>query len=708
MSVEPEAKHLTPTEPPGEDFFRPAPTPVFYDPTRRRARFVTISLLLWLAVLLLWLGDFATRVSTLPPLPAVALPDAPAEAASAPAVVTAINPESAVDCGALPLIAAPNGGLVSGFVPFGDPTALSSLNANCAGLADIFHEAFRIDPASGAVTELSLDSMVDPVAGHRDFWNRSGRPFARAVIRPASWIPPARMEEILAGPGEFGASMATITLDPDSAGLCLDLSSFPDLSGIAVARAARLIEARSGAAGMESCLIAPLDAAYLADRPVIEAVDRVVVQIGAFGGPSGATPIVLATQAARLEEVAGLVSPDRLQLAIETRGVLLRSGERDWRPVSFAEAMYLAERHDASFGYSPQTGTMTLRFVDETRILNQIWLPHAGTREVLARGIESDLTPVIWPLGYEDPAMWSQMGAQDGALPPPLSSAVDLGGFAVLDGAGPISTLLDAARPGAREVEVDGASGVVTASSLAELPRPHHLRAFGLDPAPNGLSLTFTGLPDAGEMPALLDTLETRGLRAIFFVSVGDLLSSRDAVVRIVAAGHHLGVALASPRSGGVATAAWAGFRNELVQHYLMHAHGVRARFVLDPRTWQSSPDTAPRLRQMIALDRSGYLMVQPNLTIQPDPAQEDAILDALFYQALERPTNLLNIDLREADDAAPIAFLAALVDRLGAEGFEFLPLEAIAGIPAEEVVPAAVSAPLVRDDVTYRFLSAS
>ena len=691
-------------------FPKPVPQPVFFDRFGRRAKIV-LGLVLFLIVFsVFWFVEFFSRVDQLDALPnAATVPVVGSVAAASGQLdVRVLQPGLETRCGQSVLQPGRDYNRVSAFLPFGDKLALSGARAFCADLQDIYYEAWTITATGGEIQPLGPEAAAYPLDDHRVAWNALNRPNGFATLAPASWQTTADLESLFSdvSGSDFASELAGIMPDLAGRGLCVDLSAHPDLSVSAVAAASASLRNATLPYGAESCLIADVTMSALHEPSAIPEVDRVVARVALSGQTPVGAPMSLREIEQAVERVDATISGDRLRFAYVTEGLAFRTGERTPRKVSYAEAMFLASRYDATTTIAAESGLLLIRYVDSDGVFNQIWLPDA---EVLHRIHTSHGggPAVLWPIGYENPAFRWIIDQPD-ATNASASSADYLGQYGVFEGAGPFSTTVSTAQTGRIAYQIDPATGERTGATLDDVPMENFVRFFGASTETNTLSLAFTGLPGRGDLERLLETLDLLEVPATFFLSFRDILGARGAVDTLKEAGHQVGVKLVPQGSSSTVARDTARLRNKLVQHFLSHDEGWRARFVLDLEARPGTNTNAALFTQVQQMQTDGYLVVHPTIATAIDADRVDALIDTIYDQALARSTNVLAFDISGANRRVLNETVPDLLARLRSDGFEYRALADLAQIAPAEATPAVQMTPLRRDDVTYGVLAVS
>ena len=689
------------------------PKPVFYDPRQRRRRVLLTASLLWLALLTGWFVEFFLRVDDLADLeePAsLAEIRVQAEAQSeTESRVIMMKSGAATDCGQFEFFPSETPKMLSGYLPYGDETALSALRARCNDLDELYFDAFAFGgPEGTAIKPLGPRSGSFPLANFQGNWRGRNKPASFPIIRPVTWLGTTELAVELLGTsgGNFAVSLQRLPIENDLAGLCLDLSQHPLLEPAALKEVLSVLDQKASGEEFLSCLIASPDAQFLLDPEVIGRVNRALVRLPPTLFDTAAGVETLTETKTRVEALIRAIPAEKLRFAVGAQGAQLRSGQREAKRVSFAEAMHNAALHKSALGYADETGYLSIRYSDASRRFNTVWLPDT---EVWLDAISSprvNSAPVIWPLGYENPSVWDAHSSQppDPAVAP---NTLDLGNFGVFTGTGPFSTLVSSAEPGLRKEGYETSAGSNVERSFTQLPRPNHIQFFGLEPSQSALSIAFIGLPSLLRKNSLIEEFSKLGVRVTFFTSVRDLLEARETVSLVLTAGHRIGISLEPRGSQSWFATQQADLQNKLAQHLLAHQYGLRARFVLDPTSTNRVPDNQALLDQMRDLQSQNLLMVHPTVTTNVGDFEPNDVIERIYEQAFSRATNVISLNLRNASREM-IEDIPTLIEKLKADGFEFYALEQLAGIDAAEALPPAKLVPLHRDNVTYEMLTTS
>ena len=691
-----------------EIFEPPVPRRVFEDKTGRRLRLITVLVTLGTIVALGFAGEFAYRVYSLkPPLLSSPVFD-PFSAADTPVApgadtTSVVMKESAyTDCGQGLFEFTKNRPGLAGYVPFNDATALAGLRAHCRELSSVYYQAFSFGTLDGGITPLSDAGAGFPLPEFNTGFISRNRPRGFPILAPETGISTARLEQIFStsmARDTFLAQLAALDTSGVDGGFCLDLTSHPDMPSTTLAALYAALNSWLQPSGLASCLIGDIDAAFWADPVLVDLVQQPVL-LGVQNTSSPAAPIAPQTW---FEEAVALaqsqVAPGKLSVALGSFSTMWKSGQRFPERIPFSEAMLRANFAEGLLRFSADTGNTNARYLDENRRLNQIWVLDAASFHNQRRLLGEAPEITLWPLGYEDPAIWQLSTAESPKAA--LELEIDLSEHVTVEGSGPFSTHIAEAVPGQRQVKISSETGLITALDYIEIPSPRRIRLFG-GSADLALALSFNGLGNSQQTQKLLALLESYAISATFFLSTSDLLLSKSRVEQIMAAGHSVGTQTRPRESRAAIWGVFSTIQNNLSQQLLQDELSHHALLVQNPSRYGQFPGDGAVLDQLQDLQTSGYLPVFSNL-----PAPYGAFAPHQFVHivrdiALDAPASVLSFDFSEQNDNALNDVLPEILHQLEQDGFTFTTLPNAAGLTPAQVFPRSGNVPVFRDQVIY------
>jgi peptidoglycan-N-acetylglucosamine deacetylase len=651
------------------------PDHVFEDRSGIRGKVVVLLLAVLMVLAVLWLWDLGRRL----------LLDVPMEATSAPAEGTArpldayvtLQKDRGRPCARDESAIWNRQRLVLGYLPAADNTALSGLLGVCDRLDRVLADAFLLGAPDGTVVAL----WADRNQALQDLAVEIGLPGGSALT-VARITPSTRTEDLedILRPGasleRLVGEMATFLAEQPTPGLCLNLAAHPDLDPVillpVLERLANATE-RLGRPTASLCVIAGPDARLWRDRAIVDLLDLAVV-LG-FRDPS--SPLVAPAPAdwfeAAMTEVRALIPGPKLFVALGSFGQWWQGGSGRHLRISYGETLARAASAETDPVFDPTLGASRLRILDEARQVNEFWLLDAASVHNQLAAIAPGQGIMVWPLGYEDPAVWTLWQEDPSGRPDHLRLAgrVDLSSQTLTEVSGPALAAILPAKPGLRRVETDDSGTVITAQRYDPLPLPNRVQRRGVEVA-GGLVLAFEGLPDASDADALIATLALHEVQAAFFVDLSTLMQGGTIGIKLAEAGHVLGLRLLPPLHDRPESVVAARMQLNFMQLYLSQILSQPAQLVM------LRPGAGPphfSLDAFLAeqeLLRSGLIPVRSDFDAPFGPIELGEFVDRIWREGNLDQTQVITLDLRESGGDLLVA-LPEMLSRLIGDGYRFL-----------------------------------
>ncbi|PVA05333.1 hypothetical protein DC363_16095 [Thalassorhabdomicrobium marinisediminis] len=551
---------------------------------------------------------------------------------------------------------------VLAYLPADDAAARSSLARNCAAISTVLAETWLLEDWQGTLR--LVGDAANPQPG----------PKVIPVLSLGHWLDPDQAAKTLSDPAFLSGLAFRLSLisEQPNAGLCLDLSSQDALPDATVVAA---ITALAGAG--TRCLIGPAEATFWESSTLVEMLDLAVVQL--FRRPSGPgqPPAPRDWFHDASSRIAALVPADKRVVALATRGFSWRSGQRGLQEADYIRTMTAAADQAAPVVFVPWANAARTRFVVGGEGVIETWIPDAVALQNQIAQIGPDQRLAVWPLGAEDPSIWS-LFQRPQSVQAALEAPIRMDTAVRIQGEGPVIRAAALPAPGRRTVEVDRKTGLIVEADYADLPTPAGLTQGG-GQDDHVLSLSFAALPPQRHWPALARLLATANIEATFLLETSDLLRQRELVQEVVAAGHLVG--LKQPdRLPHVSRGQRIGdnFRQALMQERTgFGARVVEAGTVGD---WTGIAATAAPL-----LD-AGYVPLVPvhDARHRPFPTEATDQIGAVPPPAHDR----ISIVAGPSDWDAVLRDLPDLLKNLTLQAYQFQPLVQVAGLNRESAMP--------------------
>ncbi|MGC5198383.1 polysaccharide deacetylase family protein, partial [Aphanothece microscopica] len=384
------------------------------------------------------------------------------------------------------------------------------------------------------------------------------------------------------------------------------------------------------------------------------------------------------------------VGTDRLIVALGALAVGWTDGA-DPRPMPYAQAMGLAARHGGMVAFSPRIGNTHVTLTDDSGAAQDIWVLDAASlwNQMAVLRDQGVRHMALWSAGSEDPGVWPLLRARPGAGALQALGDVVLDHHVTYQGAGPFLRPVDAGADGQRTLFIDPATGRIIGQRLDALPRPVTLERHGQQPG-RLVALSFDDGPDPGVTAAILDILRDRGVPGAFFVVGRNMARHPDLVRRMVDEGHEVGShTFYHPEAEAVSDLRLV-FELNAVQRLLASITGRGTTLFRSPYGRSEGPVTAAEARSLLRVLDRGYVAVGADIVPRDwEGLAAPAIVDQVVAEVQASPGSKV-IVLHDAggDRAQTLAAIGPLIDRLRAQGHQFVALGKLLGQDRDSVMP--------------------
>lgn len=559
---------------------------------------------------------------------------------------------------------APSGQSVAAFIPADDATARSAFLAHCAEVDRLFLEDMAFGVKSGSVISLASDEWNADLAAQ-------GRP-AFLMLTARFDRPDGSKDPLLTDPD----TRAQLLRDVDAmwpaggTGLCLDLSGNAAVSAQEVSSLLVALRPLALARNSSLCVVGTADAGFLRDDEVISAVDLVVAK--GFREP-GRLPLPLAPYPwfeAAVPPLVAKVPQEKLVLALGTFGVQTDAATGRAEQLAYATAM--ARTRAAGGIATVDSGALNtmlaFRGIDgrSVRIVMLDGLSFANQLSVLPPAVGI----AVWPLGYEDPAVWSLLAGE--APLTALDRPIVLNSQVLLSGTGPVALRIDAAANGLREVAIDHKSGRVVGQTYKILPSPHVMSRFD-GGVPDAVLIAFDGLPPADHMSDVLRNLAQHSVRAAFALTASEIVNNRNGVRRVIASGHAVVLTDIGDLAGTGVFASLSRLRDRAAVMALAGETDWRAVLA---ETWgqgESLPTSAAEFATFIALQDQGRIRLPKGEQVPLDTTEAPAFADRIVSTVFLEGSQLVRFDLSKTALESTLTSLPVILSEFENAGASFI-----------------------------------
>ena len=299
-----------------------------------------------------------------------------------------------------------------------------------------------------------------------------------------------------------------------------------------------------------------------------------------------------------------------------------KPGQAGVHNVSVQDAWLEARDSEANIDFDSDSLNPHLSYEDEKNIRHDVWYLDAVTslnqmRAARAMGIS---TFALWRLGSEDRSLWAVWDQPSDAAAPAKLRDVPPGQDVDMEGSGEILQVQSNPAKGARDLDVDAASGVITDENFSKLPSPYRIGEFG--GGDRMVSLTFDDGPDPQWTPKILDVLKRENAKATFFI-IGLQAERYSALLeRVFREGHEIGNHTFTHPDISEISKRYMMVELNLTERLFEAKLGVKPVLFRPPYSIDQEPDTADEVRPLEVAQQMGYITVGDK--IDPNDWRDD------------------------------------------------------------------------------------
>ena len=569
--------------------------------------------------------------------------------------------------------------------------------------------------------DLKLNTKFDPHLSDIADYIRRNKPGAAIVpvlqnVTVGKWDGPG-LAKLLSDEKRRTAlvgQIATFIIKQRFQGVAVDFEQVPDSAYGDLGTFLKQLTASLGPHGLIVAVCAPFDddnwpfAAYarVSDYTILMAYDQHddTSDAGSITGQSWYEDT--------LDKRMRVLNPARTIIAIGNYGYDWNSGHAD--ALTFSDAVIAAHDSEAQIDFDDATNNPHFSYVEDDGTTHDIWFLDGVTayNEIHAADPYQPAGYALWKIGSEDPSIWSVMGRAYGALPPKAINDMNIGDEIDYEGQGEILRVEAEPSPGTRTIETDPVTGDINDETYTKLPTSYVIRNFGV--APNKIALTFDDGPDPEWTPQILDILKEKHVKATFFVIGANAEANPGLVLRMYNEGHEVGDHTYTHPNLSDTPNEMVRIELTATQRLFEALTGHSMRFFRPPYLGDAEPQDADEIVPVEIAQDLGYTTVGEHI----DPADwELPGVNAIVQRTLNQIHNPI-VDYRGAvsivllhdaggDRAQTVAALPILIDKLKAQGYQFVLVSDLVGLSRNQAMPAiSPSVALVNDRVVFLSMS--
>ena len=358
--------------------------------------------------------------------------------------------------------------------------------------------------------------------------------------------------------------------------------------------------------------------------------------------------------------------------------------------MTFQEVMSRARETRAVVHFDRNSGSPYVAWTDPDSTDHLAWYSDAitGYNEVrIGRSLGAD-GYAIWRLGGEDRALWDALDARTLRAAQTALEDVPSGYDPEFTGpGGEILRLSATPTNGTRTVGGDERLGLIDAEQIKRYPTPYVVERYGK--SAHRVALTFDDGPDGTWTPQILDTLASRGVKAMFFVVGRNVEAHIPTLRRELREGHEFGNHTFSHPNLAMTPKFLIKLEIDANERLLEALLNKRTVFFRPPFLGDANPSTADELIPVEIATNRGY--VTAGLRVDGEDWVKGVTPQRIIQNVLTARDsgNVVLLHDGGGNRSATVAALGPLIDSLRARGDTLVLLSELAGIPASAAIPA-------------------
>jgi peptidoglycan-N-acetylglucosamine deacetylase len=387
------------------------------------------------------------------------------------------------------------------------------------------------------------------------------------------------------------------------------------------------------------------------------------------------------------------------ELEPERTIVCIGSYGYDWTPgseateMTFQEAVLAASDSEARISFDQASRNPYFAYIEDNKEKHTVWFLDAVTaynQMILAKKYYP-AGFALWRLGSEDPSIWSVFGSSRSEASVEDMRRIRYGYDVDLEGMGEVLQVVAKPREGAREIEVDESTGLVTSQSYMTIPSSYVIRRTAYHPGL--IALTFDDGPDREWTPRILDLLKQEQVPATFFIIGANGQANPQLVRRILAEGHDLGNHTFTHPNLGEMPLLITNLELTATQRLIEAVTGRSTKLFRPPYFGDAEPTTPDEVEPVVLAQDLGYLTV--GLRNDPDdwalPGADEIVKRTIESATNPDPDSRGQVVLLHdggGDRSQTLAALPRLITDLRAKGFKFVTISDLAGLSKDQAMP--------------------
>jgi Glycosyltransferases, probably involved in cell wall biogenesis len=389
---------------------------------------------------------------------------------------------------------------------------------------------------------------------------------------------------------------------------------------------------------------------------------------------------------------------ETLKARIPNNKMIIVSGQYayDWNTdtnqpansLSFDETMMLASDVGADVQTDKDAVNSTFEYEDNKKQKHAVWLLDSISmwnqqKEIEKAGVKG---VAFWRLGLEDPSIWKFFGLHSNKINPKILTDTDFLETVNFEGQGEVLKVTSSPQKGNRYIKIN--NGYIDYADYNKMPSSYTVQEFG-HCSGKKVALTFDDGPDPIYTPQILDMLKKNGVNATFFVVGQQALNYPYLLKREVLEGNLVGNhTYYHPNLTGISPSRLVLELNA-VQRLIQATTGKGTTLFRPPYDTDSTPEFPNELAALRVAETKGYT------TVCADIDSEDylkpgvnKIISNVETQLKQSGSNIIVMHDAGGNRTQTVEALNKLIPLLKLEGYEFINLNDLLGVPKAALMP--------------------
>lgn len=602
-----------------------------------------------------------------------------------------------------------------GFYVDWDDNSLTSLKSNIMNIDELMPEWLHLDATAGNVVvddQLRQDQTMEFI--------RSARPTLPVVLLLNNYNPDTqdwdsgRLSAVLSDPGARTTLVQNLRdriQNGGFSGIDIDFENIPDAQQQNLVLLMKELYETFHPLGLEVSESVPIDDNSFDTKSLSQYADFLIMMAydqnsdGTLAGPVASQTWITQSLATQLASIPA----QKIVMGVGGYGYDWEDGATDAGDVTYQSAMGLAKDASATVTFDKTSSNPTFSYTDDQAIVHHVWFLDAVTayNEMLASNRLGNIRGyALWRMGSEDPSMWNVFNHANMLDLDTLNmlGTLDYGYDVAYRGSGEVLRVTAVPQVGQRKMVYNPTTGLIIDETIASFPSPYVITRWG-GYDDKKLAITFDDGPDPTYTPEILDILKKYGVHATFFVIGVNANGNQTILRRIVNEGNEIGNHTYTHPNISTISPEQLNVELDATERLFEGVLGRKSLLFRPPYSEDIAPTTPDQVQPLVETNAFGYYTVGINI----DPSDwmkpgTDAIVSSVVSDAENGMGSVILMHDAGGDRSQTVAALPKIIERLQAEGFQFVTVSDLVGLGRDDVMPKIT----VREQAAARLTGAA